>query len=480
METARGANHVLAALTWGVEELGIATVYRAPRDVKLLCLLRSSRMFGFGALTLIMVSFLHELEISQTGIGLFMSLTMGGDVLISVVLAIFADRIGRRAVLCLGAVLMAVCGTIFAVSDTYGFLLTAAILGVISPNGNETGPFKAIEESTLAHLTNSWDRNDIYAWYTVSGTIGAAFGIMSCGWTIHYLHLVLGWPLLDAYRVVFYCYTAVGLTKILIVSALSSSVELEKGTDPGLGPDPVGDSDETTPLIADNDQENGSKLQPTKSSRGSILPTISRDSIRVMSILCTLFALDSFATGLAPLAWVTFFFSSHFGLEEGELGTIFFITRVLAAISMILASPLAKRFGNVKTMVFTHLPSALFLALIPVPDNVHISITFLMLRGCLQAMSIAPRSTFVAAIVLPEERTMVMGLVNVVRTTAQSVAPLVTGFLVEIDLFWTAFVAAGSLRACYDIGLLVLFVNRKGHKEGEEDDEDDDDENDRI
>lgn len=115
-------------------------------------------------------------------------------------------------------------------------------------------------------------------------------------------------------------------------------------------------------------------------------------------------------------------------------------------------------------MVFTHLPSAVFLALIPIPNNVQLSIVFLFLRSSLQAMSIAPRSAFIAAIVLPEERTVMMGLVNVVRTTAQSLAPLITGVLVENGLFWTAFVAAGSLRVCYDMGCWVCLGtgSRKG------------------
>lgn len=121
-------------------------------------------------------------------------------------------------------------------------------------------------------------------------------------------------------------------------------------------------------------------------------------------------------------------------------------------------------------MVFTHLPSALFLALIPIPSDVHLSITFLLLRSCLQSMSIAPRSAFIAAMVLPEERTALMGMVNVVRTTSQTLGPLVTGVLAERDLFWISFVCAGSLRACYDIGLLILFKNRENEraKEGED------------
>lgn len=119
-------------------------------------------------------------------------------------------------------------------------------------------------------------------------------------------------------------------------------------------------------------------------------------------------------------------------------------------------------------MVFTHLPSAIFLALIPLPDEVHWSIAFLVLRSCTQSMDVAPRSAFLAAIMLPNERTAAMGLINVFKTTAQSLGPLLTGVLADANLFWVAFVCAGSLKASYDLGLLALFVNHERHQQDHE------------
>lgn len=115
-------------------------------------------------------------------------------------------------------------------------------------------------------------------------------------------------------------------------------------------------------------------------------------------------------------------------------------------------------------MVFTHLPSAIFLALIPVPNSLPFSLLFLILRACTQSMDVAPRSAFLAAVVLPGERTAVMGLVNVVKTAAQSLGPLITGLLVQGGMFWVAFVCAGSLKATYDLGLLALFKNHEREK----------------
>ena len=116
-------------------------------------------------------------------------------------------------------------------------------------------------------------------------------------------------------------------------------------------------------------------------------------------------------------------------------------------------------------MVFTHLPSAIALALIPVPSSLPFAMLFLILRSCTQSMDVAPRSAFLAAVVLPNERTAVMGTINVVKTSSQSLGPLITGILASNKLFWVAFVAAGSLKATYDLGMLAVFA---GHKPREE------------
>lgn len=116
-------------------------------------------------------------------------------------------------------------------------------------------------------------------------------------------------------------------------------------------------------------------------------------------------------------------------------------------------------------MVFTHLPSAIALALIPIPSSLPFAVFFLILRSCTQSMDVAPRSAFLAAVVLPNERTAVMGTINVVKTFSQSMGPLITGLLAARGLFWVAFVTAGCLKAAYDLGMLAVFA---GHKTRED------------
>lgn len=156
-----------------------------------------------------------------------------------------------------------------------------------------------------------------------------------------------------------------------------------------------------------------------------------------------------------------YFFHDKFDLDTHKLGSLFFTTGLIASASSLIASSLSKRIGLIQTMVFTHLPSAILLALIPLPSSLPVAMILLILRACTQTMDVAPRSAFIAAVLEPGERTAIMGLINVVKTLAQSVGPSATGLLVQANMFWVSFVVAGSLKVSYDLGMLAVF---KGHQ----------------
>ncbi|KAH7369513.1 major facilitator superfamily domain-containing protein [Rhexocercosporidium sp. MPI-PUGE-AT-0058] len=422
-----------------LEEVGLVTLWSSPFDTKLLCLQRFVRLFGYGSSTLILVSYLSALEISKSRIGLFMTLTLIGSTVLSFILTIFADAVGRRAILLLGAVMMTISGVVFALVGNYWVLLVAAVVGVISPSGNEIGPFRSIEESTIAQLTPESKRGDIYAWYSLLGAAGSAFGMGGCGWMLGFMVQNLHWESIRAYRMVFFVYAGLGVVMICIVSCLSKECEAEE-------PQPIEDMDSLS--VGDN------------RSRNFILskvPSFSRKSKIVVVKLCALFALESFGSNLVPLSWITYFFHDKFGLPESKIGTLFFITTIVAAISMLFAAALARRFGNIKTMVFAHLPSAVFLSLIPAPQSAKVSIVFLVLRSCTQSMDTPPRSAFLAGVVEPHERTTMMGLLNISRSSVSSFSPLITGMLAGKKIIWVAFVLAGSLLIVYDLGILAAF-----------------------
>lgn len=164
---------------------------------------------------------------------------------------------------------------------------------LILHSGNEIGPFRAIEESTLAHLTPPAKRGDIYAWYSLMGTIGTALGMMVTGWLFHYMRETLEWSNLKSYRAVFWAYSVVALLKFLLAISLSPAIEAEK-----VETAPVADP-ETAPLLGNGAEDLEPK--PKKASIRSLLPTISAESRVIVLNLCFLFALDSFASGLISL-----------------------------------------------------------------------------------------------------------------------------------------------------------------------------------
>lgn len=227
-----------------LDELGLVSIYNSTLDTKLLCIQRFVRLFAYGGSTLILVSYLAALGISDTKIGLFMTLTLVGDVVISFLLILVADGLGRKAILALGAALMAASGIVFGIFGNYWVLLAAAIFGVISPNGNEIGPFRAIEESTLAHLSPPKVRPDVFAWYSLIGTVGTALGMITCGWVVATLQSKPDWDDIRAYRAMFFAYAALGIIKFLLALSLSKACEIERE------PSMVRDQ-ETTPLLVD-------------------------------------------------------------------------------------------------------------------------------------------------------------------------------------------------------------------------------------
>jgi MFS family permease len=448
------------SFTWLYHEFGLASLRAAGKDVWLIILTRCLRMFAYGTNALILALFFNTLDFKDSQIGLFMTLTLLGDVVLSLLLTMVADRLGRRAVLFGGAALMTASGVVFALFDNFWILLIAAVVGVISPSGSEIGPFRAVEESTISHLTTSISRSDVLAWYVTTATLGSAIGSQVCGRLVEFLNSRDGWDLKQSYHAVFWAYTAMGLLNMGLVSLMSKDCEPE--------PAPI---EQTETLL--NGSEPTTPITPTrpsnpkpKPSAWSLLPNLSPSSRFVLLRLTALFAVDSLGSGMTPWSLITYFLSNKFQPSSATLGTIASISFGLAALSTLFAAPLARRIGLINTMVFTHLPSSVALALLPLPSSIEPTVGLLWFRAGLSSMDQAPRAAFVAAVVQDNERTAVMGVTSVVRTAAQSIGPTLTGWLAGGGRFWVAFLIAGILKASYDGGLWVwgLSIKLEGEK----------------
>ncbi|CAK7273836.1 hypothetical protein SEPCBS57363_005853 [Sporothrix epigloea] len=395
-----------------------------------------------------------------------MTLTLLGDAVISLVLTAITDRVGRRRILSVGCLLMAGSGVVFALSGNFWILLLASIVGVISPSGNEIGPFRAVEESVLAQLTPTAQRPDMFTWYALFGTAGTALGSLFSGGIVQILHGQDG----DggaAYRAIFTMYAILGVVMFLMTLALTSAVEAAPAQPaPALA---TGPSEESALLPGAERSSPNKRSDQTPISRSNVIqsihslfPSISQESRSILSRLVVLFALDSFASGMAAPSWITYFFITVHSLAPAVLGTLFLVTNILGSFSNLLALPLSRRLGTLKTMVFTHLPSAFFLALVPIPPasktfGTPLAMSLLALRACTQSMDQAPRQAFLAAVMLPAERTAVMGVVNTVKTLMQAGGVGLSGILAGRQQWLLLLGGAGALKASYDLLLLWNF-----------------------
>lgn len=398
---------------------------RLALDTATLFAARMIRLFAYGALSVGLVLYLAELGLSEALIGVVLTATLIGDAAISLAMTTTADRLGRRRMLLLGALLMALAGLAFLLTQQPVLLILAAIIGVISPSGNEIGPFLSIEQAALAQLLPNQQRTRVFAWYNLAGSFATALGALSGGWLAHALQAG-GMPALDAYRAVLVGYALSGGLLALLFISLSPGVEVVQ----------VIEASATRPRF------------------GLRRP----ESKQAVMALSALFALDAFAGGFVVQSLLAYWFYLRFGADAGLLGGIFFGANILAGISALLAARLAARFGLINTMVFTHIPSNLLLCLTPLMPTLPLAITLMLLRFSISQMDVPTRQSYTLAVVAPDERSAAAGLTNIARSLGAALSPLLSALLLANPLLINApLFLAGGLKIAYDLLLYRRF-----------------------
>jgi len=396
------------------------------RDGRLLFATRFIRLFAYGALSVVLVLYLVGLGLSESDTGLLLTMTLLGDTLVSLYLTTRADRIGRRRMLTIGALLMAAAGVVFAFTHQMWLLVLAGTIGVISPSGQEVGPFLSIEQAALAEVVPDRERTDVFAWYTLAGSLATALGALAAGYLTNTLQRT--WTPVDSYRAVVIGYACIGALIVLVVRMTSASVEAR------------------TPARA--------------ATGGSVLARFSglEHSHGVVTRLAALFALDSFGGGFVVQSFAAYWFYLRFGVDPKTLGTLFFAANVFSGLSALVASRLAARIGLVNTMVATHLPSNVLLMLIPLMPTLPLAILMLLARFSISQMDVPTRQSYTMAVVRQEERAAASGVTGVARTTGAALSPLFAGLLfAHPSLINVPFFIAGGLKIAYDLLLYRAF-----------------------
>jgi MFS family permease len=398
-------------------------------DITLLFCTRITRLFCYGFLSVILALYLIEIGLTESQIGLLFTLTLVGDAGISLWLTTSADRLGRKKTLLFGAFLMAGAGLGFVLTRNYILLILFATLGVISPADKDIGPFLSVEQSSLAELVSGRSRTNFFAWYNLAGSFASAVGALAGGWLAQSL-LNSGRSPFESYRTVLIGYAVGGFLLLMLFSNLSKEIEISN--QPGTG----------------------------KARFGL------HRSHKVVFKLSSLFALDAFAGGLIVQSMFAYWFYVRFDVNAGTLGSIFFGANILAGISALLAVRIAKRFGLINTMVFTHIPSNILLILVPFMPTLPLATGLLLLRFTISQMDVPTRQSYTMAVVDPYERSAASGITAIARSVGASASPMLTGLFFSIPtLLSLPFILSGVLKIVYD---LLLFREFRAVKPPEE------------
>ena len=373
-------------------------------------------MFAYGMLAVILALYLERLGFAKSAIGLLFAFTMFGDILMSLFLTTRADRFGRKRTLIIGCFLMVGASAAFASTAQFGLLVLAATIGVLSPSGNEVGPFLPVEQAALSEELSSDKRVGVIAWYNLVGYFAAAFGALTGGLGAQSLQHA-GLSELASFRSIVVGHGLVGIAMAILYSGLSASAENH-------APKP----------------------------QAAVWLGLHK-SKRIVLKLSALFSIDAFAGGFVMQSLIAYWFHIRYGSSEAQLGGILFFGNLFAGISSLLAARIAKRFGLVNTMVWTHIPSNVLLILVPLMPNVNLAITVLLIRFCLSQMDVPTRQAYVMSVVAPDERSAAGGVTNIARSIGVSVAPLFTGLAFAAPTLGIPFLVAGSLKIGYDLAL---------------------------
>jgi MFS family permease len=411
------------------------------RDVRLIVTARGLRQFAYSMVAVVLAVTLSRQGVSPVGIGVIVSVSLAGDLLATLLIGRQADTWGRRRTLVILALLMAMTGLIFGFVGWYPLLLVAAFFGTLGTSASETAPFLPIEQAMLGQVGTGQDRTRRFATYNFVAVFAAALGALLAG--LPDFALRYGVPAQPSLEILFMLYAIVALVVALLASRLSRAVEAP--AEPQGIPTPVGSG-----AVSSDD--------PLRKLRPRLFPSLPH-SRRVVLHLSGLFTLDAFAGGLIAQTLMALYFHLRFGVSLGLLAMLFFGANLLSALSFLGAPALARRFGLLNTMVFTHLPSNLLLVLVPFMPTFSLAAAVLLLRQCLSQLDVPTRQAYTMALVTPNERTAAASVTSVARSGGAATSPALAGVLLQgsLLLFGAPFLIAGGLKAIYDLSLWALF-----------------------
>ena len=388
------------------------------RDGKTVFLEKTVRTVPYGFLGVLFGVYLAQLGFNAFAIGVVLTFTVLSSAFYTFVVSFIADRIGRRRTLIFFALTDFAAGSALFLSNAWWAPVFAGIVGNMTVGAGEVGPFLSLEQAILPRTCNSNRRTLAFSVYNLVG-----YGASSLG------ALIAGVPQYFGYRPLFLAYMMSGLLGAVLYASLSRKVEIE---------------------------------QAQEVKRHTALSPKARPIVFKLSAL---FSVDAFGGGFIGQSILSYYFYTRFALDLSTLGEIFFATQIVTALSFLLSERIVRRIGLLRTMVFSHIPSNVFLTAVAFAPTPLSAVSLLLCRQSLSQMDVPARQSYVMAIVDESDRTAAAGLTSSTRTVASSISPSIAGYAIQSVWIGTPFVAAGLLKLAYDFMIYASFRKIKPPEE---------------
>jgi len=398
------------------------------RDLVIILSAKALRTFGFGYISVITALFLSECGLSSVQIGSIFTATLIEDAVLTTALSIAAGRFGSRRLLMLAPLMIVLAGLVMGSSQDTRLLAVAAVFGIISPSGQEGGPFSALEQALLPGFVKAGDLTRAFSWYNLAGFFPAALGALVAGMWLGGSSKI-GLSSLQSYRALFLLYAFSGL----VLSFLYASLKQGPGS-------------ESSP--------------PSQQSapRGRLQTRLGlHRSTRYVFELAALYSIDSFAGGFIVQSLIAYWFHLRYHIGAEVLGPLFCATNFFATLSFLAAPYIAARAGLLRTMVLTHLPCSLSLCLVPLMPSFSLAAAVLLLRSLFSSMDVPTRQAYAMTLVDPDERSAAAGITMGARSISQGMAPLFSGLAMSNAATGMPFYIAGILKSVYDLSIYFRF-----------------------
>ncbi len=390
--------------------------------VSLLYAARALRGFGDGFAIIILPAYMTALGYDAIAVGLVATASLLGTALLTLIVGWVAPRHDLRAMMLAGAGLMAATGLAFPHVEHFFLIALVAFVGTINPSGGDLGVLVPLEHAALARSAADDKRTHVFARYSLIGALSAAAGSLAA--SLPDFLAATGSPMLSAFRLMFYAYAVLGVASAALYHHVPRAQAEEQAPHAPLGP-----------------------------------------SRRTVYKLAALFSIDAFAGGFVAQSLLVLWLFERFDLSLSAAGLFFFWSSTLSAFSYPVAAWMAKRIGLVNTMVFTHIPSSVFLILAAFSPNLYVALCLLLLRAALSQMDVPTRTSYVMAVVTPAERPAAASVTAVPRSLASAISPAISGALLMTAFSGLPLVVCGALKIAYDLALLYSFRHIKPPEE---------------